>query len=78
MVGTNKNNKIEWWKEWKGSGKALISPCSWSEETVEILKRSVPEALLLPANVRIDTLWEAGLFLHYTNIGIVVKHNSYH
>lgn len=46
----------------KGGGKALISSCSWSEET-ETLKRSVPEALLLPANVRIDTLWEAGLFL---------------
>ena len=66
MLATNKNNKIEWWKEWKGGGKALISSCSWSEET-ETLKRSVPEALLLPANVRIDTLWEAGLFLLYTN-----------
>ena len=55
----------------------MISSCSWSEETVETLKRSVPEALVLPANVRMDTLWDAGLLLHYTNIGISVKHNSY-
>ena len=45
MLATNKNNKIEWKKEWKGGGKVLISSCSWSEETVDTLKRSVPEAL---------------------------------